>query len=282
MGVAVAATLASAGAACSSPAAPEAVAAKSVQSSQTFRVPAEAGHVHGIAKDPASGRLLLAAHGGLFVQGAASFERVGPAIDLMGFTVAGASHFYASGHPPQGSDLPNPVGLIESVDGGRTWEIRSRGGDSDFHAMTAGGSGVVAFDGVLRRSDDGRVWDDVPSGFEPISLAGRIDDRRMVASTEESIVASNDAGRSWTPVAGSPAPALVSRADNAVIAVTADGRVHLAEASGRAWTQTDLSVPGPQALLASGPTARLEIVVLTDSGLLVSRSGRAFVPWTPA
>lgn len=55
----------------------------------------------------------------------------------MGFSVAGPDHFYASGHPGQGIDLPNPVGLIESRDGGMTWAPLSRQGDSDFYALTA-------------------------------------------------------------------------------------------------------------------------------------------------
>lgn len=250
-------------------------------SAQSFQVPAEAGHVHAIAKDPGTGRLLLAAHGGLFAQGRASFERVGPALDLMGFAVVGASHYYASGHPRPGVDLPDPMGLIESVDGGRTWDVRSRGGTSDFHSMTAAGNGMIGFDGTLRRTDDGTLWDDVTSGPEPISLTGRAGDRRVVASSQDAVLTSGDSGRTWTRVEGSPAPALVSRADNAVIAVTADGRVHMAEASGTAWKQTDLTVKGPHALLASGGTAQLEIVVLAEEGLLVSRGGRAFVPWAP-
>jgi hypothetical protein len=63
----------------------------------------------------------LATHDGLFVAAADGWAALGPVIDLMGFSVAGPDHFYASGHPGQVSDLPNPVGLIESKDGGQTW-----------------------------------------------------------------------------------------------------------------------------------------------------------------
>ena len=248
----------------------------------SFALPTGAGHVHAVAKDPSSGRLLLATHARLFRQGAESFERVGPVLDLMGFTVAGANHYYASGHPGPGSDLPQPVGLIQTVDGGRTWGVLSRGGVSDFHAMTVTGSGVSGFDGALRHSSDGAVWAEAELGVEVISLAGRAGDRRVVASSADAVRTSSDAGWTWAPVAGSPAPALVSRADNTVIAVTADGRIHLADASGRAWKETELRAPAPLALLATGSTAQLEIVVLAEDGLFVSRSGRAFVPWTPA
>lgn len=277
-GTALAATAACSGSALSddAPAAPAPVA-----TAGAMPMPVGSGHVHAVAKEPASGRLLLATHAGLFAEGREAFERVGPAIDLMGFTVAGPNHFYASGHPQPGSDLPNPVGLIESRDGGQTWQVLSRGGTSDFHAMAAAGSGIAGFDGSLRFTEDGEIWDDLPAAFEPISITGRVDDRRVVASTSEAVMTSGDSGRTWTAVPDSPAPALVSRADNAVIAVTPDGRVHLADASGRAWMQTALTAKAPQALLASGATAQLEIIVLTEDGLTVSRNGRAFVPWTP-
>ncbi|WP_377642307.1 F510_1955 family glycosylhydrolase [Oryzobacter terrae] len=280
---AVAATALAATAACSASApSDDASAAQAPDATaRSMLMPVGAGHVHAVAKDPASGRLLLATHAGLFAEGKEEFERVGPAIDLMGFTVAGPNHYYASGHPQPGSDLPNPVGLIESRDGGQTWQVLSRGGTSDFHAMAAAGSGIAGFDGTLRFTEDGKAWDDLPSGFEPISITGRVDDRRLVASTNEAVMTSGDSGRTWASVPDSPAPALVSRADNAVIALTADGRVHLADASGRAWMQTELTAKAPQALLASGSTAQLEIIVLTEDGLMVSRNGRAFVPWTP-
>lgn len=244
-------------------------------------VPAEAGHVHALGKDPGSGALLLASHGGLFVSRGAGFERVGPVVDLMGFTVAGPGHYYASGHPQPGTDLPAPVGLIESRDGGRSWDVLSRGGSSDFHSLTLAGPGLVGYDGTMRVTADTQDWQDVDAGFEPISLAGALDDKRLVASSQDGIMTSRDAGRSWTAVAGSPAPALVSRAANAVIAVTGDGRIHLADATGTAWKDTGLRVEGPMALVATGATDELEVVVLTVGGLVVSRAGAPFEPWGP-
>ena len=75
-------------------------------------------HVHAVARDPGSGKLVVAAHDGLYVYDGTTPVRVGPLVDLMGFTVAGPGHYYASGHPGTATDLPQPVGLIESRDGG--------------------------------------------------------------------------------------------------------------------------------------------------------------------
>ena len=95
-------------------------------------------HVHGISRDPGSGKVILATHEGLFVsQADGSWRQVGPVVDLMSFAITGPGSFYASGHPADGVDMPAPVGLIKSTDAGRTWTVMSRGGESDFHAMAA-------------------------------------------------------------------------------------------------------------------------------------------------
>ena len=119
-------------------------------------------HIHGIGVDPADGTILLATHDGLFVvdENGAS-NRVGPVIDLLGFAVAGAGHFVASGHPGLGTDMPQPVGLIESTDGGQTWDEVSRQGETDFHALTVSEAGVLGYDGSLLRSSDGQEWEQV-------------------------------------------------------------------------------------------------------------------------
>src|SRR5450756_1242855 len=68
---------------------------------------------------------------------------------LDGFSVAGPGHFYASGHPGDGVDLPAPVGLMETRDAGKTWSVRSLGGESDFHALTSSSKGMLGYGGVL-------------------------------------------------------------------------------------------------------------------------------------
>lgn len=245
-------------------------------------LPAEVGHVHSLGKDPRDGALLLAGHSGLFRATGDRFERIGPVADFMGFTVAGPGHYYASGHPQPGTDLPQPMGLIESRDSGATWTVVSRGGVSDFHALTVTGEGAIAHDGVLRRSDDLRAWADVTAGFEPLSLAGRLGDPRVVASSATSIMSSSDSGRTWSTVPESPSPSLVTRAEDVVVAIDGDGRIHLSDATGSVWKPSPLRAANPAALVASGTAADLEIIVLTDQGLVVSRGGRPFAAWTVA
>lgn len=245
------------------------------------RAPAVAGlpssHVHAIDRDPGTGDALLATHEGLFVYGAGGPQRVGPVIDLMGFTVAGPDHYYASGHPGEGVDLPSPVGLIETRDGGATWKEVSRGGASDFHALTTLGAGVIGFDGTLRLSSDGKSWTTGRLGSQPRSLAGSSDGSTVVATTQEGLMRSTDGGRSWQNVPGAPLLLLVSRGEGVDLAgVTPDGAVHVSPDMGLTWAATRLSADGVQALDASGSADALVISVVTRDAALSSRGGAAF------
>ena len=95
------------------------------------------GHVPGLGVDPGTGDLYAASHYGLFrFPQSGQPARVGPVQDVMGFTVVGPNHFLASGHPGPDQDGPSNVGLLESTDGGRSWQTLSLAGQADFHALT--------------------------------------------------------------------------------------------------------------------------------------------------
>lgn len=90
--------------------------------------PVELAHVHGLGIDPGSGDLYAGSHYGLIrfpEQGEPTrvAERVQ---DFMGFTVVGPQHFLASGHAGEDQNGPTNVGLVESIDGGPSWQELSR------------------------------------------------------------------------------------------------------------------------------------------------------------
>lgn len=236
-------------------------------------------HVHAIARDPGTGKLVVAAHDGLYVYDGATPERVGPVIDLMGFTVAGPGHYYASGHPGTATDLPQPVGLIESRDGGRTWDVLSRGGRSDFHALTTAGESVVGFDGAVRTTADGRRWTDGNLDADPRTLAGSGSGSTVLATTEDGLMRSTDGGATWQWMDQAPWLLLAAfGAGDAVAGLSPDGQVHTSADAGRTWRATQLLAPDAQALHASGEGADLEILVATDRTVLTSVGGRPFQP----
>lgn len=238
--------------------------------------PAAAGlpseHVHGVSRDPGSGKVNLATHTGLFVlQPDASWERVGPEVDLMGFAIS-AGTFYASGHPGAGVDLPVPVGLIKSTDAGRTWTSLSRGGESDFHALTASSTGVMGFDGALRMTPDGKTWAQGTLPGEPSALAAAPDGSQVLATTNQGVLSSTDEGRTWVPVASAPPLFLASWADpKTVVGVTTEGGIAVSEDAGSSWTIGAAKLTSAQAVCAGRDKAGiLEILVVTDTGLLQS------------
>ena len=235
-------------------------------------------HVHAVGRDGTRAALLLATHDGLFRVIDGRFERVGPVVDLMGFTFTTGERYYASGHPGAGTELPQPVGLIESTDGGNSWNVLSRGGESDFHSMTQAGETIVAFDGVLRRTVDGRTWETASIPAAPRALSSDPTGNLLLATTERGLLASTDTGRSWEAAKGAPLLLLVAWADaETVVGVAPDGTVFLSRDATATWVLTGRTTPAPQAMSASVSTTGLEILIVTDQDVLSSRDGATFV-----
>lgn len=239
-------------------------------------------HVHAVAVNPADDDVYLATHDGLFHLGGPTPERVGPVIDLMGFTVAGPDHFYASGHPGPGTDLPQPVGLIESVDGGRTWTSLSRGGESDFHTLTASTSGVTGFDGAVRTSADGVTFrESAPPPAAPYDLAAPPDGATLLATTQDGLQRTDDSGETWSAVEGAPLLLLVEWADaETAVGITPDGEVVVSDDGAQTWEQVGDVRTAPQALGARREAdGDLRVLVVTADAVLDSVDGGAtFVP----
>jgi hypothetical protein len=100
--------------------------------------PREPGHVHGLETNPPDGALLLAAHTGLF-RVSVNAETITPLSDevrdLTALTAIGAGRLLASGHAASSTGVPDELGLLESSDGGHSWEVLSPPGGLDLHAL---------------------------------------------------------------------------------------------------------------------------------------------------
>ena len=196
-------------------------------------------HVHAITRDTATGVILLATHQGLFLLENKELTQVGPTVDLMGFTSTGDGRYLASGHPGPGVDLPEPLGLVESTNGGQTWSVLSRAGESDFHALTAGPDRILAFDGQLRTSTDGRNWETVAIPSAPMALAIAPSGGATLATTEDGLLRSTDDGATWTSVDTPQLMSLVAWADDhTVVGAGPGGRLLISDDSGQTWTAT--------------------------------------------
>ena len=242
-------------------------------------------HVHGVARNPADDRVYIATHDGLFRIGAeAGPTRIGPVIDLMGFTVAGPNHFYASGHPGVGVDLPNPVGLIESRNGGQAWTPLSRQGQSDFHTLTSSRAGIVGFDGEqLAVTSDGHTWQQLVPPVPSHAAAASPDGQVLLVTSESGAVRSRDGGKTWEKVQTPLLLQLAAWADTKnVVGIAPDGRVATSADAAATW-QLRGSVGAAPHALGAGRTKEggMEVLAVTAAGLVRSTdNAESFSPFS--
>ena len=216
-------------------------------------------HVHGLGINPADGDLYVATHHGIFRvdddEGEATPVSAEPH-DFMGFTVAGADHFLASGHPSPGSAELGPsggpplLGLIESRDGGRSWTSLSLLGEADFHGLTAAHGRVYGYDSTGSRlmvSADGEVWDTAP--LQPVAdiAVDPADPERLVVTTAGGPTFSTNGGETWDLPAGPPVLFVDWHPERGLWGLDAEGVVH--RHLDGAWQRQAQLTGRPEALL---------------------------------
>jgi photosystem II stability/assembly factor-like uncharacterized protein len=242
-------------------------------------------HVHGLGINPADGALFVATHTGLFraPPGKLRARRVADRFqDTMGFTVTGPDRFLGSGHPDGREGLPPFLGLIRSTDAGRTWQPVSLLGERDFHVLEAAGSRVYGYGSdfesrqasLLVSEDGGRSWEERTPPEPLLSLAiDPGDPHRVVASGEEGIHASTDAGQGWRPLGNTPGMLVWPEPDKLFL-VRFDGSVARSSDAGRSWSSVG-AVDGQPAAFES---ANGELYVALHDGTVL-RSGDEGRSW---
>jgi photosystem II stability/assembly factor-like uncharacterized protein len=118
-------------------------------------------HIHHVKV--VENKVLVLTHEGLYeLVGKNEMKLVGKEkIDVMGFTTLG-KQLLASGHPEVGSKMPNPIGVMKSLDGGLTWKAISLVGKVDFHFLEGAGSDLYGADSqsgkLMASADSGKTW----------------------------------------------------------------------------------------------------------------------------
>jgi photosystem II stability/assembly factor-like uncharacterized protein len=175
-------------------------------------------HVHGLAytKDDS---IYMASHEGLIKtkdQGE-SWSFVGDVdFDFMGFHILSDGTMLTSGHPGPNSDQPDPLGLLESKDNGKSWVSKSLLGEVDFHVLTSNETnpnllfGVIQMEmgeykpGIYKSTDKGKNWTKLDSTgllgdlhgiYTLLSIPN--DENVLLAGTNEGVYRSDDGGRTW-------------------------------------------------------------------------------------
>ncbi|GLW99148.1 F510_1955 family glycosylhydrolase [Microtetraspora sp. NBRC 16547] len=200
------------------------------------------GHVHGLGVDPATGKVYVAGHYGLFTVEGGELARVGDRdADHMGFTVAGPGTFYASGHPSAediAAGRPPHLGLIRSADAGATWEQVALAGKADFHALQVAGTTVYGYD-----TQTGQVWRGEGGTLTPGARLDLLDlgagagkPGTVYATTPDGVKVSMDAGKTFRLLRGAPLLSFLDVADgNVLIGVAPDGQVRTSADGGTTW-----------------------------------------------
>jgi hypothetical protein len=244
-------------------------------------------HVHGLGVNPADGALFIATHTGLYRSGEGDSKsvRVGDnEQDTMGFTVAGADRFLGSGHPDARQDLPPLLGLIESTDGGETWEPISLLGEADFHVLRSSGERVYGYDvtndRLLVSGDAGRTWDEAQRPAPLIDLAVHPNDSQHLVAAGASdqfqgLYKSRDGGRSWTTI-GDAVGLLAWPTPERLFIVDGGGNVFLSTNGGSRFERRGSIGGQPAALLGQGAE---ELYAALHDGT-IKRSTDGGTTWT--
>ena len=116
-------------------------------------------------------------------------------IDVMGFTTLGKALF-ASGHPSEGSKMPNPIGLIKSVDGGLSWKAVSLVGKVDFHFLEGAGSDLYGADSqtgnLIYSADAGKTWKSLgTNSFTDIAVSPEMPAMAIAINNSELLLTEN-------------------------------------------------------------------------------------------
>lgn len=175
-------------------------------------------HVHGLAITKEDS-IYMASHDGLLKT--KNYGKVwsfagDDDFDFMGFHALSDGSMITSGHPGKRSDLPNPLGLMESTDNGESWQSKSLLGKVDFHILTSNETkpellfGIIQMEsgehkaGIYKSIDKGENWERVDSIGLPedlhdiyslLSLPN--DERILIAGTKKGVLRSEDGGETW-------------------------------------------------------------------------------------
>jgi hypothetical protein len=236
-------------------------------------------HVHGLGYDPKRKILYLATHTGMFElpDGAAKALRITDSYqDTMGFTLVGPDMFLGSGHPDAREELPPLLGLIRSTDRGRTWTPVSLLGEADFHVLRSQGKTVYGFDSsnerLLASNDAGLSWKRRQVPEALLDLAvDPSDPQHLLASGGAVLYRSKDGGRTWHAVASGIAGYLAWPSAKRVFVAALDGGFVSAGSDRGPWRSRGSLSSPPAALLAL--SERTLFAALHDGTIKESNDG---------
>lgn len=258
-------------------------------------------HVHGLAytKDDS---IYMASHEGLIQtnnQGGDWNFVGGVDFDFMGFHVQSDGTMLTSGHPGPLSDLPNPLGLMESKNNGEKWESKSLVGEVDFHVLTSNDSnpdllfGVIQMEsgkyesGIYKSTDKGENWEKIKANGLPEDLHGVYslislpsDKNVLLSGTNAGVLRSEDGGETWKNVDNTrliTALGTIPGTSNLISysIIENDAGIMISKDNGVTWENIGLNLgQDAAAYIAINPEDADKLAVVTfENNLLISEDG---------
>jgi len=173
-------------------------------------------------------------------------------------------------------------GLLESTDGGRTWQASGLSGADAMNVPIANGERfqIAGHEVYLETTDGGATWQPVPNDLPGLDLhAFAVDpadaDHGWAFAVGFGLYESTDAGRHWQQRQAGNWAALTTYRDGATTVLVGIGPEGLARSADDGTTWTPLAYPGaPLAALAASADGSV-LYAATSAGLRRSRDGGA-------
>lgn len=258
----------------------------------------ELRHAHGIGYSADGNRILVPNHYGIAVYSEGRWSKVeGPAHDFMGFVVT-RDFIFSSGHLAGSRGTANPLGLMRSADGGRSWTTLGFSGRVEFHLVAAGylSNAVYLYavepNDVMPRPGIYRMMGDRLAGWRRAAardLPGELamltahptDPATVAAATDSGLYISQTAGEEFRPlVAGLRATAarFTLEGDAVLVGVLEGREPGLFRVAVKDGVRQPLVLPpfGRDAVanIAQNPVRRAEIALISfERAVFVSPDG---------
>jgi photosystem II stability/assembly factor-like uncharacterized protein len=232
-------------------------------------------HIHHVKV--VENKVLVLTHEGLFeLVGKNEMKLVGKdKLDVMGFTTLGKALF-ASGHPSQGSKMPNPIGLVKSLDGGSTWKAVSLVGKVDFHFLEGAGSDLYGADSqsgnLIYSADSGKTWSTLGANtFTDIAVSPDMPAMAVAINNSELLLTEN-AFKSTTKIKSALKFTQIEWRNSGLYALSGSS-LYKSTNSGKIWTKLSTFKGVPGILSASD---QLMLVTVGSDIYTSSNAGKKF------
>lgn len=182
----------------------------------------ELSHIHNMVSN--GEEVLIGSHEGIFTPGKdGGWSRLGNEFDVMALTEVDGT-LLASGHPGKGSNLPDPIGLVSSTDGGQSWNSLSLAGEVDFHLLEASGNTIVGvaanYGALVISSDFGQTWSTLNVPALSDLAINPSDPSSIVLATDQGLQRSFDGGENFALTRTSNKPVLLDWSEAGLFGAT--------------------------------------------------------------